>query len=73
MLIHGHTRHGTIQSACTHFMKPSKITPWTPLGVQKSILMDFGVLGMHVKEVFPEKSCFKNFAHPLSEGENIKK
>jgi len=25
------------------------------------------------KEVFSEKSCFKNFAHPLSEGENIKK
>ena len=26
-----------------------------------------------IKEVFSEKSCFKNFAHPLSEGENIKK
>ena len=25
------------------------------------------------KEVFSEKSCFKNFAHPLSEKENIKK
>ena len=27
---------------------------------------------LHNKEVFSEKSCFKNFAHPLSEGENIK-
>ena len=30
-------------------------------------------LGMPIKEVFSEKNCFKNFAHPLSEGENIKK
>ena len=28
---------------------------------------------LHSKEVFSEKSCFKNFAHPLSEEENIKK
>ena len=28
---------------------------------------------LYIKEVFSEKSCFKNFAHPLSEGENIKK
>ena len=26
---------------------------------------------MVIKEVFSEKSCFKNFAHPLSEEENI--
>ena len=28
---------------------------------------------LYIKEVFSEKSCFNNFAHPLSEGENIKK
>ena len=29
--------------------------------------------GLINKEVFSEKSCFKNFADPLSEEENIKK
>ena len=33
----------------------------------------FHGLATHIKEVFSEKSCFKNFAHPLSEKENIKK
>ena len=30
------------------------------------------ILSIHTKEVFSEKSCFKNFAHPLSEGEILK-
>ena len=28
---------------------------------------------LYSKEIFSEKSCFKNFAHPLSDKENIKK
>ena len=35
-----------------------------------SSAMTWGVLS---KEVFSKKSCFKNFAHPLSEEENIQK
>ena len=31
------------------------------------------VFDMDNKGFFSEKSCFKNFAHPLSEKENIKK
>ena len=42
---------------------PGKLPPKTIKCVRK----------VFTKEVFSEKSCFKNFAHPLSEGENIKK
>ena len=37
--------------------------------------MTYGYIELHIyiciKEVFSDKSCFKNFAHPLSEEENI--
>ena len=58
---------------------PNTVLPNTKI-ISKIFKNIFGYLGQKyfipripIKEVFSEKSCFKNFAHPLSEGENIKK
>ena len=38
------------------------------------IRLQLSVSWLHVYEgSFSKKSCFKNFAHPLSKGENVKK